>query len=113
MSDSRKLIGERISALRKCRNLTQSELAERVGLDSRHISRLETGKYYPSLDSLETMAKVLDVELMEFFQFPSMETEKQLRDSLIEVALTAPEPVIRELVPIARNFMGRKLKPPS
>ena len=108
MSDARKLIGERISTLRKARNLTQSELAELVELDSRHISRLETGKYFPSLDSLEVMSRVLGVELREFFEFPSSETTAQMRESLTEIAKTAPEPVIRELVPIARNLAGRK-----
>lgn len=108
MSDSKKLIGERISMLRRSRGLTQSELAERVGLDSRHVSRLETGKHYPSLDSLETMARVLDVELREFFEFPSRETGAQMRASLIEIAHVAPEPVIRELLPIARNILGRQ-----
>lgn len=107
MSDSKKLIGDRIGTLRKSRGLTQSELAERVGLDSRHVSRLETGKHYPSLDSLEAIASVLDVELREFFEFPSQETEVQLRASLVEIAQAAPEAVIRELMPIARNLLGR------
>lgn len=108
MSDSKKLIGERIGKLRKARGFTQSKLAEQIGLDNSHLSRLETGKHYPSLDSLEAMAKALDVELREFFEFPTLETEAQLRASLIEIAQTAPESVIRELVPIARNLLGRQ-----
>ena len=107
MSDAKKLIGERISALRKAQGLTQSELAERVNLDSRHVSRLETGKYFPSLDSLEAMACVLKVELREFFEFPSSETIEEMRAALMEIARTAPEPVIRELTPYARNLAGR------
>jgi hypothetical protein len=51
---------------------------------------------------------VLKVELKEFFGFPSLETTEEMRDSLAEIARTAPEPVIRELVPLARNLMGRK-----
>lgn len=111
MSDSKKLIGERIGKLRKARRLTQSELAEKIGLDNSHLSRLETGKHYPSLDSLEAMAQALDVELRDFFEFHTQETENQLRASLIEIAQTAPEPVIRELVPIARNLLGRRPSP--
>lgn len=107
MSDSKKLIGERISTLRKAKGLTQSELAEEVGLDSRHIYRLETGKYYPSLDSLEAIANVLDAELREFFEFPSTESETQLRASLTDIARSAPESVLREIVSYARNLIGR------
>lgn len=56
MKDLRKQVGERINALRRARGLTQNELAEKVALDGRHISRLETGKHYPSLDTLASMA---------------------------------------------------------
>ena len=111
MSDNKKLIGERISSLRKARHMTQSELAERVGIDSQHVSRLETGKYYPSFESLELMAKALDVELREFFEFPTVESDQELRQALIGIANTAPRTVLRELVPVARNLMGRQ--PPS
>ena len=108
MSDSKKLIGERISVLRKAANLTQSELAEKVGLDSRHVSRLETGKYYPSLESLELIATALGAELREFFEFPTVESDQELRQALVVIANSAPRVVLRELVPIARNLMGQK-----
>lgn len=108
MSDSKKLIGERICTLRKARGLTQSELAEKVGLDSRHISRLETGKYYPSLDSLEVIANVLGAELREFFEFPSTESETHLREALADIASSAPEPALREIVSYARNLVGQR-----
>lgn len=106
MSDSKRLIGERIGMLRRARNLTQQELAEKVGLDTRHISRLETGKYYPSLDSLELMARVLNVELREFFEFPTVESEEEMRVALIEVANSAPKALLREITSYARNLLS-------
>ncbi|KAB3534425.1 helix-turn-helix transcriptional regulator [Alkaliphilus pronyensis] len=44
-------------------NLTQKELAERIGVKQSNISRLESGDYNPSLDFLKKVAKGLGKEL--------------------------------------------------
>ncbi len=77
--DTKKLIGARIKELRKQAGLTQEQLAEAVELDARHLSRLEVGKHFPSLDSLERIAVALNVPLVEFFQFASDDSPAALR----------------------------------
>ena len=53
---------------RKEQNITQAELAKRVGTQKSNISRLESGNYNPSLDFLirvsEALGKSLSVQLM-------------------------------------------------
>ena len=44
---------------RKEQNMTQAELAERLGNQKSNISRLESGNYNPSLDFLIKVAKSL------------------------------------------------------
>ena len=44
-------------------NLTQQELAERIGIKQSNISRLESGHYNPSLDFLKKIAGGLGKEL--------------------------------------------------
>jgi len=44
-------------------NITQKELAERVGIKQSNISRLESGNYNPSLDFLKKIAQGLGKEL--------------------------------------------------
>ena len=48
---------------RKELNLTQSELAKRIGTQKSNISRLESGNYNPSLDFLIKVAHSLGKEL--------------------------------------------------
>lgn len=48
---------------RKEQNITQAELAERLGTQKSNISRLESGNYNPSLDFLIKVAKSLGKEL--------------------------------------------------
>ena len=58
---------EQIIKARKEQNITQSELAKRVGTQKSNISRLESGNYNPSLDFLakvaESLGKSLSVQI--------------------------------------------------
>ena len=58
-------LGSSIAALRKTRDWTQSELAERVGVDTETISRFERGATLPSLLTLEKISKSLKVGVGE------------------------------------------------
>ena len=59
---------EQIIRARKEQNITQAELARRVGTQKSNISRLESGNYNPSLDFLtkvsEALGKSLSIQLM-------------------------------------------------
>lgn len=52
-------IGRNILYFRKSLGLTQSQLAERVGLSNTHISHLETGDGTMSLESLIAISEAL------------------------------------------------------
>lgn len=54
---------EQIVAARKEQNITQFELAKRVGTQKSNISRLESGNYNPSLDFLTKVAECLGKNL--------------------------------------------------
>ena len=55
------VLGEKIKTLRKRQGLSQEELSERVEINATHLSRLETGKYQPSIDVLKRLADALEV----------------------------------------------------
>ena len=54
---------EQIIKARKEQNITQVELAKRVGTQKSNISRLESGDYNPSLDFLIKVAESLGKKL--------------------------------------------------
>lgn len=55
----------RIREVRKRAGLTQEELAARSGLTQSHLSRLELGKYVPTLTTLERLARALKVPVSD------------------------------------------------
>ncbi len=58
---SYQLIGKRLRAARKKRNLTQEQVAEKVDLSARHISGIERGVAPVSLPYLVRVCNALDV----------------------------------------------------
>ncbi len=60
-----------IRSLRFARDeMTQAELADRVGVTRQTIIAIEQGKYSPSLEMAFQIARVFDVALGEVFQYP-------------------------------------------
>ncbi|MBE5775825.1 MAG: helix-turn-helix transcriptional regulator, partial [Clostridiales bacterium] len=57
--------GSMIKELREKKQLTQAELAEKLYVSDKTVSKWENGKGYPDISLLESIAKVLDVSVTE------------------------------------------------
>lgn len=73
MKTPKKLIGERVKEIRKSKCLTQEQVSEISGIDSKYLSMIEVGKRYPSLDYLERLAEIFGVDLSEFFNYSHLQ----------------------------------------
>ena len=58
-------IGNKILELRKKRNITQEELAEKVGVSRQTISKWELGETSPDLNQAKELSKIFNVSLDE------------------------------------------------
>ena len=54
-------IYEKIKKLRTSKGYSQAEFAEKIGLSHGHITRLETGKFNPSIEVLKKLADLFEV----------------------------------------------------
>jgi transcriptional regulator with XRE-family HTH domain len=61
------LIGARLRMLRERRNLSQGDVYHRTGLMSCYLSRVENGYTVPSVETLEKLARALDIPLYYLF----------------------------------------------
>ena len=57
--------GNTIKQLREGRGLTQAELAQRIGVSSKTVSKWETAKGLPDISLLKPLAEALSVSVME------------------------------------------------
>lgn len=61
-------IGKFIASLRKEKGLTQNELAEKLNITDRAVSRWERGKGCPDISLLEDLSKILDISIIELLK---------------------------------------------
>ena len=64
--------GQRLRQVRRNRNLTQEQLAERAKLSVEHISFLERGMSGTTLDTLGNLAEALGVSVKDLFDFEKL-----------------------------------------
>ena len=57
--------GAMIRSLREKKKMTQEELADRIHVSSKAVSKWETGRGYPDISLLESLAKALDISVIE------------------------------------------------
>ena len=57
--------GTTIRQLRESRNLTQAELADRIGVSSKTVSKWETAKGLPDISLLQPLAQALGISVIE------------------------------------------------
>lgn len=89
---------EKLQELRKQKNMTQDELAEHLYVSRTAISKWESGRGYPSIESLKAIAKFFSVtiddllssnEALEIAEKENKQKQTQLRDlifGLIDVS---------------------------
>jgi transcriptional regulator with XRE-family HTH domain len=61
------VIGDRLKDLREHKNMSQGDIEKRTGLLRCYISRVENGHTVPAIETLEKMARALEVPLYQLF----------------------------------------------
>ena len=72
------MTGKFISQKRKEKNLTQEQLAEKLGVSNKTISKWETGKCMPDYSVIKNLCEELDITVAELMDGESAE-EKSVR----------------------------------
>jgi transcriptional regulator with XRE-family HTH domain len=61
------IIGDRLRGLREEKKLSQGDIEKRTGLLRCYVSRVENGHTVPAIETLEKMARALEVPLYQLF----------------------------------------------
>jgi CheY-like chemotaxis protein/DNA-binding Xre family transcriptional regulator len=83
------LLGAAIKTERSTLGISQEELAERAGLHRTYVSDLERGARNPSVESVEKLAKALDLSVSTLFERAS--NDGGARD-VVEILLVEDDP---------------------
>lgn len=106
MAKFKKSLGKRIRYIRKKNDLSQEQFAELIGIDPNSVSRIECGVHYPSLDTLEKISVVLEVEMRDLFIFNKRESAEEMRAFLVKTAAEVGVDKLREVVRVVRRVVN-------
>jgi transcriptional regulator with XRE-family HTH domain len=83
------IIGERLRVLREEKKFSQGDIEKRTGLLRCYISRVENGHTVPAIETLEKMARALEVPMYQLFyegeeppKLPNLPKRKTVDDIL-------------------------------
>lgn len=81
-------IGKFIQNKRKEKNITQQELAEKLNITDRAISKWENGKCMPDVGIIQELCEILNITINDLFSGEVVnmkDTEKKLEENLLEM----------------------------
>ncbi len=82
--------GAMIRQLREQKNMTQEELAARLYVSSKAVSKWETGQGLPDISLLEPLAKALDISIIELFSGQNVVNRNRASNMLRSVFYVCP-----------------------
>lgn len=82
---------EQLNAVRKQRNITQEQLAERMNVSRTTISRWESGKIMPDLDTIRLLSQLLDYNFFSYENTPAEEPAEAPAPELEESSAAKPQ----------------------
>ena len=100
--EDKKFIGLKLKQARSEANLSQGQLAEKIGISEKHISNIERGLNFPSLDTFFRLCIVLNLSL-EYFGIEISSESNRDKEAVLEKIYAASEKTLKTYL-LALNF---------
>lgn len=69
-------LGEKLRNLREDRDMSQSDLGEKLGMTQRKVSYIECGKYEPSIEDIVALCRFFEISADFLLGLPPYNTKK-------------------------------------
>lgn len=100
------MVGRRMAALRKEKNLTQAELGKEIGYQRSHIANFESGNYPPGETAIKEYCRFFEVEPEYFQEYPLCKKTQALLGELYKNILNEDYPLCE---PLLKRLSGNRL----
>ena len=105
-------IGQRIRKIRKARNISQEELAEKIGISTTHMSHIETGNTKLSLPVFVNLAAALEVPADDLLSDNGSVNRRVAIDDMMQIfdtCTTQQIKIIGDIVKSAKISLDKNL----
>ncbi len=99
-------IGKAIKELRKIRNITKEQLAEKTGISVSHLEKIEAGSRRPGIGTYQKLLNILDAEIFIHKKIETVQEKCAVKAQEIILKSTEPQAVFMTsiLEAIAQNI---------
>ena len=87
----KKKLGSKIKEIRKSKKYTQEFVAEKMGIETKSLSNIERGLFYPTAENLEKISKILEVQPCELFDFEHHKSDEELKEDILKIVAENPD----------------------
>ncbi len=84
MTDIKKLLGAKISQIRKEKGFSQIQFAEMLGISTNALSIIETGSGFLTAETLEKILENLNLDPDELFSFGGIKSNEELYQNILK-----------------------------
>ena len=88
MNKTKILLGRKIRELRKERKWTQEYLSELLDVNPKSILRIESGQTFPTIQNIEKLSEVFEIEISDLFNNKSFADIKDLKQEIFSTIET-------------------------
>ncbi len=96
MAELRRTFIQNLKYYRKLKGLRQLDLALEIGKSTNYINSIENGKYFPSPETIEKIAEILEIEPIRLFIQENPDSIEKIKEEKTD--LKAMENLLRELI---------------
>ena len=96
MAELRRTFIQNLKYYRKLKGLRQLDLALEIGKSTNYINSIENGKYFPSPETIEKIAEILEIEPIRLFIQENPDSNEKIKEEKTD--LKAMENLLRELI---------------
>lgn len=82
-------LGQKIAELRKAKNMTQLEIANKLNITDKAVSKWERDISCPDINTFPKLAEVLEVSVDELLQANSLKDETNKKEDIVDLVLKA------------------------
>lgn len=86
--ERQELFGSRVRSVREAAGLNRDTVAERMNRSSSYVGEIERGEKWPAFDTLELLAKALEVEPPTLFEYEAEEINNDILLSKLQQLLS-------------------------
>ena len=103
--DAKILLGKRIRYLRRIKELSQENLAEKANISSKYLGEIERGQANLTIDVTEQIATALKIGMAELFDYQHEADSKNIKTNINTLVREATNEELKLIYRILKSVM--------